>query len=255
MTLQELDSYFRSILNLEAFEKVDSALNGLQVGRSSPSAPLKKVGFAVDACEESFKAASLWGAEVLCVHHGLYWGKVYPIVGIHLNRLRFLIEKNLALYAIHLPLDAHPVLGNNAQIAQHLQLTNLKPFGIYKGVAIGIQGEFADSIELSQIANLLNGPISTDLLVLPFGKPRVRTVAIVSGSAASCALEAVEADIDLFITGERSHTIYHTCLEGGLNVLFGGHYSTEIGGVKGLAERMSQDTGIETKFFDLPTGL
>ncbi|MCX7786389.1 MAG: Nif3-like dinuclear metal center hexameric protein [Spirochaetes bacterium] len=253
MDLQTLDTYFRSILKIDEFAKYDNSFNGIQVDRGE--GPVRKVAFAVDACEESFRLASEWGAEVLCVHHGLLWGKELPIVGVHRKRIRFLLEHDLALYAVHLPLDADPVIGNNVTLAQRLQLQDLSPFGVYRGVEIGVQGVFPHPINVSTAAEKLFGPSCNNYHLLPFGKPSVQSVAIVSGGAASEALQAIDKGIDLFITGESSHSIYHACMEAGINVLFGGHYQTETGGVLRWAERTAQETGLETRFFDIPTGL
>ncbi len=253
MDLRALDRYFRTILKIDEFAKYDSSLNGIQVDRSD--GPVQKVAFSVDACEESFRLATEWGAEVLCVHHGLLWGKELPIVGIHRKRIQFLLEHDLALYAVHLPLDADPLIGNNVTLANFLQLQDLSPFGIYRGVEIGIQGVFPSPKDLHTVAARLFGPSSADFHLLPFGKPFVQSVAIVSGGAASEALQAIDKGIDLFITGESSHSIYHACLEAGINVLFGGHYQTETGGVIQWAKKTAHDTGLETKFFDIPTGL
>lgn len=253
MDVQTLDKYFRSILKIDEFEKYDSSLNGIQVDRSE--GPIHRVAFTVDACEESFRLAHEWGAEVLCVHHGLFWGKELPIVGIHRKRIQFLLEHDLALYAVHLPLDADPLIGNNVTLAQRLQLEERSPFGLYRGVEIGIQGVLPQPLDLHAVATRLFGPSSSDYHLLPFGKSLVQTVAIVSGGAASEALQAIEKGIDLFITGESSHSIYHACMEAHINVLFGGHYQTETGGVMKWAERTAQDTGLETRFFDIPTGL
>ena len=253
MDLHALDSYFRSILKIDEFAKHDTSLNGIQVDRENGA--IHKVAFAVDACEESFRAAIQWGAEVLCVHHGLFWGKELPIVGVHRKRIQFLLEHGLALYAVHLPLDADPFIGNNATLAKSLQLHDLSPFGFYKGMEIGFQGSFPEPIDLYTVAKRLFGPSASDYFLLPFGKPLVQTVAIDSGGAASEALQAIEKGIDLFITGESSHSIYHACMEARINVLFGGHYRTETGGVLQWCKRTAQDTGLETRFFDIPTGL
>ncbi|GAB4221740.1 MAG: Nif3-like dinuclear metal center hexameric protein [Spirochaetales bacterium] len=253
MDLCALDSYFRSILKITEFEKYDYSLNGIQVDRGE--GPIHRVAFAVDACQESFRAAYEWGAEVLCVHHGLFWGKELPIRGVHRERIKFLLEHDIALYAAHLPLDADPEIGNNSTLARKLQLQDLSPFGVYRGVEIGIQGRFPEPMDLQTVVSRLFGSPSPDYQLLPFGKPEIRTVAIVSGGAASEALQAIDQGIDLFVTGEPAHTIYHTCMEAGINVVFGGHYQTETGGVQQWAERTNRDTGLETRFFDIPTGL
>ena len=252
MQLSELDIYFRSILRLEDLAKIDSSLNGLQVDRGQPE--IRKVAFAVDACIAAFKLAADWGADLLCVHHGLFWGKELRLTGAHRERIKFLLDRDLALYAVHLPLDLHPEIGNNAGIARSLGLEDVRPFGSYRGFEIGYQGRLPQSLKLFEIAKKLFGPEPKLTGLLPFGKDLVSTVGIISGGGAREVDEAINKGLDLYITGESAHSIYHLCQEAGINVLFGGHYCTEVWGVRLLAEKTSKETGLETRFFDIPTG-
>jgi dinuclear metal center YbgI/SA1388 family protein len=204
---------------------------------------------------ESFERAHSAGADLLFVHHGLFWGEASPIRGTLYRRIRFLLEKDMALYAVHLPLDAHPRLGNNAGIARELQLEEIEPFGEYKGVKIGFKGGFSESRKLEHVEHILCGDHGGCLGKLPFGPTDIRTVGIVSGGAPEVVGEAIATGLDLYITGDASHTIYHQSLEGGINVIFGGHYRTEVWGIRELAIHLEENFDIETQLLDIPTGL
>jgi dinuclear metal center YbgI/SA1388 family protein len=253
MRLAEFDMLVRRTLELEEFRGADAALNGLQVANSRGT--VEKAAFAVDACLESIRLAAEWKADLLFVHHGLFWGRPLAVTGGHYLRLRAMIEADLALYAVHLPLDMHPELGNNAGLARRLALRGLEPFGEYRGTKIGFKGTLPEPMRLEQIVRKCCGGAEQGIRVLPFGPESVRTVGIVSGGAAEEALQAIEERLDLFITGEADHTIYHHCLEGGINVVFGGHYLTETAGVSLLGEKLGKETDVQTRFFDIPTGL
>ena len=253
MVLEEFDVLIRKILALDECSGSDVALNGLQVANGS--ATVEKVAFAVDACLESIRRAAEWKADLLFVHHGLFWGKPLAVIGGHYQRLRALIEADLALYAVHLPLDMHPELGNNSGLARRIGLQQLEPFGKYKGMKIGFKGRLAGQMSLEQVVRLCCGGKEPGINVLPFGPENISTVGIVSGGAADEAYQAIDERLDLFITGDADHTIYHHCLEGRVNVIFGGHYLTETSGVTFLAEKLEKETDLETVFFDIPTGL
>jgi dinuclear metal center YbgI/SA1388 family protein len=253
MHLQDFDTLIRQVLDLDGFSGTDVALNGLQV--ANQKVRVEKVAFAVDACLESIRRASEWGADLLFVHHGLFWGRPLAVVGGHYQRLRALIQADLALYAVHLPLDMHPQLGNNAGLARRIGLQQLEPFGEYRGTKIGYKGTLPEAMSLQQIVRACCGSNERGISALPFGPEIISTVGIVSGGAADEALQAIEEKLDLFITGEASHEIYHHCLEGGINVIFGGHYLTETSGVTQLAEKLQNETDLQTRFLDIPTGL
>jgi dinuclear metal center YbgI/SA1388 family protein len=253
MDLPFLDRYFRSFLEIEALAKVDDSLNGVQVGRSG--GPIELVAFAVDACAESIRRARDAGAQGLFVHHGLFWGRPARIEGPLLERLRLLLDADMALYACHLPLDKHPEVGNNAVLARALGLVELEPFGEYRGIAVGVRGRLEPPLSLDELLRRALPDGSRPLTLLPGPRAEVATVAVVSGGAAMEALQALGAGIDLYVTGESSHAIYHAALEGGLGFLAAGHYATEVWGVRALAERLARETGLKTIFLDLPTGL
>ncbi len=258
MKFDEVDSYFRGLMQISELERIDVSMNGLQVSAGDGDASgfeIGKIAFAVDACMESFQRAREQGADMLLVHHGLYWGRPLRIDGSHYRRLKYLIENNMMLYASHLPLDMHPEFGNNAGICAALGVKSPEPFGEYHGIKIGFKGDLPESSSIDQVLDKLGLTADRALSVLPFGTDKIKSVAVISGGGPSDVNQAIEEDVDLYITGDASHSIYHTCLENRINLISGGHYHTEIWGVRLLAERTRNDLGLETVFIDVPTGL
>jgi dinuclear metal center YbgI/SA1388 family protein len=253
MKLHELDQWLRKYLNLDAFDSVDTSRNGLQVARRASD--VTKVAFAVDASIESFRRALEMGAQMLFVHHGILWDRQERFVGAFYQRLRALIEGDLALYAAHLPLDQHPEVGNNIGMANALGLSQVEPFGAYRGVKIGYKGILPAAARLEQVVSRLFGDHSGQTRTLPFGPESITKVGIVSGGAAGEVTQAVDEGLDLFITGEPLHAVYHHCLESRVHVIFAGHYQSETFGVRLLSQKLARDTGLETVFIDVPTGL
>jgi len=253
MTLSDLDAWLRKLLDLAAFDAIDQSRNGLQV--ASRVAEITKVAFAVDASIESFRRAIESGAQMLFVHHGILWEKQERIVGGLYERLRALLEGNLALYAAHLPLDQHPEVGNNIGIARHLGLHDIEPFGSYRGVKIGCKGVLPAPASLDEVVFRLSGGQGDHMRALPFGPDTITRIGIVSGGAAWEVTQAVEEGLDLYITGEPLHAIYHHCLESRIHVIFAGHYQSESFGVKLLKQRLARETGLDTVYVDIPTGL
>ncbi len=253
MRLAELDRYFRELLRFEEVESIDSSLNGLQVECSDRE--LATVAFAVDACQASFERAAEARADLQFVHHGLFWGRPIALTRGHYRRVKFLIEHDIALYAAHLPLDLHPGLGNNAGMAAALHLEGIEPFGAYRGVKIGFKGRLRESADIDGVLRMIGIDRRSCVALLPFGPREIRTVGIVSGGALHEVTQAIAEGLDLYITGEASHTVYHSCLEEKINLICGGHYQTEVWGLRLLADRLAQDTGLRTLFVDVPTGL
>ena len=253
MTLTDLDRWLSEFLGLAALEGVDPSRNGLQVARRAPE--MRKIAFAVDACMESFRRAAEWGADMLFVHHGLFWEEPLRITGTLYERIRFLVEHDMALYGVHIPLDMHPEVGNNIGIARLLGLVSITPFGAWKGFTIGFKGTLPSAMSVDQLASVLAGPQAGQVRTLPFGPAEVRTVGVISGGAPWEVVQATAEGLDCYITGEPAHGIYHHCLEARINGMFAGHYHTESFGVRQLAGRLRQDTGLETTYLDVPTGL
>jgi len=251
-TTAKLDSFFRDVLDFNRFSG-EASLNGIQV--DNDGSPVRKIAFGVDAAMETFEQAANAGAGMLFVHHGIFWGTPSRVAGNLRRRIKFLIEHNICLYAVHLPLDQHLEFGNNAVIARLLGLENLELFGLYHGVKIGYKGTFPKPLTVDEAVKKISFMNRPPAGVFPFGKKKCLTAGIVSGGSSKNAADAAEEGIDLFITGESSHSIYHECLEAKLNVIAGGHYSTETWGVQAIMRHCSAELGIETEFIDIPTGL
>ena len=253
MTLAEVERWLGDVLNLAPVAALDPSQNGMQV--ACRAATVSRVAFAVDASMESFRRAAGWGAQLLVVHHGILWDRPLRIVGAHYDRVRYLAEKDLALYAAHLPLDMHPEVGNNAGLARQLGLTGIRPFGDYRGIALGCKGRLAGPTPLEDVVARLTARQGEPVRTLPFGPALVRTIGIISGDAPWGATQASAEGLDVFITGESSHEIYHHCLEHHIHAIFAGHYHSESYGVQSLADRLARETGLETTYLDIPTGL
>ena len=253
MKLHEIDEYFQSVLHIRNFTSIDSSQNGLQVECRRPK--IQRVAFSVDASMQTFEAAVQWNADMLFVHHGLFWGSVQTVTGVHYKHVQYLLEHNMALYAVHLPLDAHEFLGNNAGIAQALDLRDTAPFGLYRGVPIGVRGVFHNTVSVDEVLERINSKTYAPLSVLRFGPEKIQTVGIISGGAPLEAAQAVEAGLDMYITGDANHIAYHMCREAGIHAIFAGHYASEVWGVQLVAQFLKKETNIETTFLDIPTGL
>ena len=253
LTTKKLDAFFRSFLEIDNFASNDNSLNGIQVDNDGDS--IRKIAFGVDAAMETFEQAAALNAGMLFVHHGLFWGVPSRIDGNLRRRIKFLLDRNICLYAVHLPLDAHPRFGNNACLAELLGLENLEPFGAYHGRKIGCMGTFPSPVSIDEAVKKINFLNRPPLGVFPFGKKENSSAAVMSGGAAANARDAIEAGVDLFVTGESSHSVYHDCLEGKLNMIAGGHYSTEVWGVQAVMRHCMAELGIDAEFADVPTGL
>jgi len=255
MTLNEFDSYINSFLRKENYDK-DISLNGIQIQNSEPdSKQIKKIAFAVDACEATAKAAAECGADVLFVHHGLFWGHCNTITGSFYKRISTFIKNDLALCAYHIPLDANIPYGNNFGLAAELGLLNCEQFGSWRGMLLGVKGELEEECEVDSLAQKLMGPDKAPRAVLKFGKQKIRTVGIISGGASEEVRDAVAENLDCYITGEFDHEDYHFAKEMGINVIAAGHYRTETVGVNLVMQKVISELGIECVFLDEPTGL
>jgi dinuclear metal center YbgI/SA1388 family protein len=253
MTTAKLDAFFRSFLDIDGFLSSDNSLNGIQV--DNDGSPVKKIAFAADAAMETFEQAAAIKAGMLFVHHGLFWGSPLRINGSLRRRIKFLLDNNICLYAVHLPLDEHPKFGNNAVLAELLGLENIEPFGGLSGRKIGYKGTFPKPVTIDEAVKKINFMERPPAGIFPFGKKEISSAAIMSGGAPKSAMDAIEDGVDLFVTGESSHGVYHHCLESKLNMIAGGHYSTEVWGVQAVMRHCISELGIEAEFIDVPTGL
>lgn len=254
MNLKELNKYFNSILHKEDFSS-DIAINGIQIENSDSEKEIKKIAFAVDACEATAKLAAQAGADVLFTHHGLFWGHCQQITGTHYKRIKTFIENDLALISYHIPLDANEEVGNNFGLAHRIGLQNTRPFGKWRGMTLGVLGELETPVTIDELSRKLFPNGEKPNHVLPFGTSEIKKIVIISGGAGDDYDQAVRVGADAFITGEVGHEEYHPIQESGLNVIAGGHYQTETIGVNLMKEKVEKELGIETVFIDIPTGL
>lgn len=226
------------------------AANGLQMENSGV---VTKIAAAVDASLATVKLAIAAKADLLVVHHGLFWSPSHPWIGRKYQLLQLLIENNLAVYSSHLPLDAHPVLGNNAQLCAALGLKNSKPFFFSHGQNIGLL--VRQRISRLELALRLGRVTGVEPKVIPGGNEFCQSIGVVTGGAGAELKQALAGGADTFITGEGPHWTFALAEELGMNVLYGGHYATETFGVKALAANLSKKFKLPWEFLDHPTGL
>ena len=233
MNVKQITEWLDGELDLAAFDDVSN--NGVQIARDGDD--VSKVAFAVDASLASVNAAAAAGAQLLVVHHGISWGGGIRRIegGVHAV-VAAAIRANLALYAVHLPLDANPKYGNNHEIARHLGLSNIKPAFSYHGNVIGVVGENPDFAKLSALAGEEVAPVSPC------------RVGVCSGGAGEFAEEAKRLGCDVYVTGEASWGDVIAAENVGMKMLCCGHYETETFGVKALARGMADALGVATVF-------
>ncbi|MFH0978077.1 MAG: Nif3-like dinuclear metal center hexameric protein [Candidatus Woesearchaeota archaeon] len=248
MKLAPFVRFLNQQLKIHAFN--DDSRNGLQVNCGKE---ITKIAFAVDACLESFKKAAKLHCDLIIVHHGLLW-KHQKFKDLTLKRISFLKKNNLSLYGVHLPLDAHPLYGNNAELCRLLDVKAKKPFGIYHGKPVGFRGTVGRQ-SLTKFVSLVHNKLNTKPFILPFGSRQISKVGIVSGGGRAALEEATKLKLDCFLTGEITHSDYHRAKESSVNVVVAGHYKTETLGVKALARLLHQKFNIQTVFIDSPTGM
>ena len=234
----------------------DAALNGLQLANDGR---VSRVAAAVDFAGDVVAAALEARADLLVVHHGMFWGGSQPIVGHGYDRLKRALTGNLAVYSSHLPLDLHATLGNNALLAKELGLTPSGTFGRYEDIEIGVSG--SGDLKTSALFERVRGFSSryrTTAVATPFDAAHVtRRWAIITGAGASSdsLAEAAEKKVDTLIVGEGPHHSAVLARELGITVMYAGHYATETLGVRALAELISRKFDVPNSFVDLPTGL
>ncbi|PNY82313.1 Nif3-like dinuclear metal center hexameric protein [Deinococcus koreensis] len=246
----DLVAWLNEYLNIGAYP--DPSLNGLQIQGTDI---VRRVAASVDTSVKTLQHAADSGADILLVHHGLFWRQALPIVGPHYQRVRTAVMADLNLYAAHIPLDAHPEVGNNAMIARALSLQNAVPFGTWEGQPIGLAGELPFEQSLQDFADRVQKLTGEICLVHGGGGPTVRRVGICSGGGADRVPEAAALGLDTLLTGEPEHKHFHDAFEYGINVVFAGHYETEVFGVRALAAKVEEEFGLPWQFLHHPTGL
>jgi len=250
MELTTLVSYLDDYLRIAAVPDAPHAVNGLQVANAGT---VSRVAATVDLCEATVRMAAEQGADLLLVHHGLFWGGLQPLTGRAHRRVAGLIAKNIALYSAHLPLDLHPEVGNNAVLARQLGVSLRGEFGEEYDVRIGRWGEVDVSRDAFQ--RQLAALTGSAPRLMAFGPERVSRVGVVTGAAGSMIAQAAAAGLDTFVTGEGPHHTFFDAEELKLNVFYAGHYATETVGVKALADHLHVRFHLPWMFLDHPTGL
>jgi dinuclear metal center YbgI/SA1388 family protein len=249
--LRELTEYLDGYLRIREVPDYAGAVNGLQV--DSRREEVRRVAVAVDAAQAVVERAAASGADLLLVHHGLFWDGNQPVTGRRYRRLRALFDADLPLYSAHLPLDVHPDVGNNAVLARELGVEIRGTFGEYRGSPVGVWGEL--EIRREALCARLDELLGVRVKLVAGGPELVRRVGVVTGGGGSMVGDAVAAGLDAFVTGEGAHHNYFDAEEGGINLFLGGHYATETWGVKALGRHLEERFGLQWEFIDHPTGL
>jgi dinuclear metal center YbgI/SA1388 family protein len=255
-TVVDIARHLDVTLRVDEIPDFAGALNGIQVETDTP---IIRIAAAVDARERTIRATADAGANLLLVHHGLFWNGVQPLRGAFLRRVRLLLEHGIAVYSAHLPLDMHPDLGNNSLLARELDLVPSAGFARYKTVDIGVAGDSdiptSDLVaRASRFARTHGHEVRTAGAVN--GKV-TRRWAICTGAGAGqdTLREAIAAGLDTLIVGEGPHWTAIDAEEADLTIIYAGHYATETLGVRALAAHVGEAFGLPWLFLDAPTGL
>lgn len=250
--LDEVTEYLDEFLEIANIPDADVALNSLQVENSGTVS-----GFvtAVDASQQTIDrvVAECERGTMLIVHHGLFWDGNQPMTDRRYRRIKPLLDHDVAVYSAHIPLDAHPEVGNNAVLARMLGILDPVPFDVYRGMPFGAAGHLIMSRDAlaTRLTELLGGRVH----LIPGGPETTTRVGIITGAAGGRIAAAADAGLDTFITGEGVHHTRFDALEFGVNVLYAGHYATETVGVKALGEHLAEHFGLHAVFHDHPTGM
>jgi dinuclear metal center YbgI/SA1388 family protein len=249
-SLSEIVAYTDEHLRIREIGDWDNALNGLQIENSGH---VTKIGAAVDVSTRVLTIAAKKDVDLLLVHHGLFWPGLQPVTRALHRQLKIAFENDIALYSAHLPLDLHPVVGNNARLAAALGLRSTTPFLEEKGQLIGLKARSSRPRDemIRKLRKVLGGPVKA----FNFGPKKANTIGIVTGGAGSEIYRVAQEKIDMFITGEAPHWAAVAAEELRMNLALGGHYATETFGVKALAVHLSKRFKIPWEFVDCPTGL
>jgi dinuclear metal center YbgI/SA1388 family protein len=241
--------YLDELLSPDSY--ADYGPNGLQVpGREE----IQTVVTGVSANADLFTRAREAGADLVLVHHGLFWaGPPKALDPASKRRLQLLFEADIALAAYHLPLDGHLEVGNNALLAKALGAGDLAPFGAHKGTTIGVRARFGDGgIAPGALVARVHAATDREPLAFTDGPDPVQTVAIVSGAGADYLDDAITDGVDAFVTGEPTERSMARAREAGVHFLAAGHYATETFGVRALGERLEERFGVRHLFVDVP---
>jgi dinuclear metal center YbgI/SA1388 family protein len=244
----QIIAFLDELLDIEHFS--DYGPNGLQV---PGSAEVATIATGVSAQRELFERAAGAGAQLVLCHHGLFWNSAPRTIGPAMKeRLKQLFAADLSLAAYHLPLDAHPEVGNNAIICRELGLEPAQPFGEHKGRPIGLVGRFGEGVAFAELRERCADAFGQEPFVWDAGPEEVHTVGVVSGGGAGDFGEAIRRGLDAFVTGEPAEHVMADARENGVHFVAGGHYATEVFGIRRLGELVADRFGVEHRFVDVP---
>jgi dinuclear metal center YbgI/SA1388 family protein len=247
-SLYTILDHLDSLLDPGAYD--DYGPNGLQVpGREE----VETIVTSVSASAELFERARDAGADMVLVHHGIFWGgPPRPLDRPTKRRLKLLFDADMSLAAYHLPLDGHLEHGNNALLAQAIGCGSWEPFGAHRGATIGVAGRFDDGVPTADLVSRVHRATGREPLAFTDGPARVRTVGIVSGAGAGHLEDAIAVGLDAFITGEPAERVMTRAREAGVHFLAAGHYATETFGVRRLGDLLAERFGVRHQFVDIP---
>lgn len=250
MTLARLAACCDRWLKPAEIEDWSGAVNGLQVENRGK---VHRLAAAVDASITTVRMAVEAEADLLLVHHGLFWGPSHPWTGRRYELIRLLLDHDVAVYSSHLPLDVHPRLGNNARLCVALGFRQTKPFFFSRGAHLGFR--VTRRIRREDLVARLEAAVDGSVRLLPGGPEVCRAIGVVTGGAGAELKLAAAEGVDTFITGEGPHWTYAMAEDLGINVLYAGHYATETFGVRALAAHVAEKFKLPWVFLDHPTGL
>ena len=244
MTNLELNNYCKTLLNVDDFK--DYCPNGLQI---EGQVEIKKIISGVSATLELIEAAIAQNADTIFVHHGFFWKNEKPnLIGAKRKKIALLLKHNINLFAFHLPLDAHPTLGNNIQLGQKLNITNMSPV---KNSLVW-QGEFATQITLDDLSNLLTKTLNRQPLIFSPKNKKIKTIAWCTGGAQNYLETAIELGVDAYLTGEVSEQSPYTAIENEIAFISAGHHATERYGVQALGQYLANKFSFEHQYIEIP---
>jgi dinuclear metal center YbgI/SA1388 family protein len=244
----EIVAWLDELLDSRAFS--DHGPNGLQVPGSEE---VTAVVTGVSAQRELFERAAAEGAELVLAHHGLFWDFHPRSIGPAMKeRLRILFDADISLAAYHLPLDAHPEVGNNALILELLGLERAEPFAEHGGRTVGFVGRSSEGIPFTELRRRCAEAFGQEPFVWDAGPETVHSVGVVSGGATGDLQEAIALGLDAFITGEAAEHVMADARENGVHYIAGGHYATETFGVRRLGDLVAERFGVSHRFVDIP---
>jgi dinuclear metal center YbgI/SA1388 family protein len=243
VALHNLVAHCNERLSIPGFPDYPGAFNGLQVANNGA---VTRIGAAVDAGLEPFTKARDAGVDFLIVHHGIYWDAPRPLIGAKREKVKLLLDANMALYSAHLPLDAHPEIGNNALLVRELGMEVVRAFYEFEGRKIGATASHSGT--RVALRAKLEKLFPRGITALEFGSAEPREVAVITGGGYGVGNELAAEGVDTFITGELKQQWFNRAQEERLNVYACGHYATETFGVRALAAELSAKFGMPWEF-------